>query len=121
MEPSSVPGLTSIMIMPAAQQRMGLTFGTVEKRKLSRQTRTSARIVADEPKLYRVAVKVEGWVEKLFMATTGQRVESGAPSLTIYSPDLLAAQRELLTALKSGSSELVGATRRRLRLSAISD
>jgi membrane fusion protein, copper/silver efflux system len=120
-EQSTVPGLAAVSITPAAQERMGLTFGKVEKRLLAREVRTSARIVADETKLYRVTVKIEGWVEKLFVATTGQHVEKGEPLLTIYSPDLVAAQREFLIAQKSGSTELLAAVRRRLKLWDITD
>ena len=109
---SNVPGLTTVTITPAAQQRMGLTFGTVEKRPLSREIRTSARIVPDETRLYRVSVKFEGWVDKLFVAVTGQAVKKGDPLLTVYSPELVATQREYLLSTDS----LRQAARRRLEL-----
>ena len=67
---TSVPGLTAVSITPEARQRMGLTLGTVEKRPLVRNIRTSARIVADETRLFRVTTKTEGWVDKLFVSTT---------------------------------------------------
>jgi multidrug efflux pump subunit AcrA (membrane-fusion protein) len=114
-------GLASISITPSARQRMGLTLGTIEKRALSRDVRTSARIVPNETKLYRVSVKVDGWVEKLFVSTTGQYVERGAPLLAIYSPDLVAAQKELLTAVRSGAADLTASARRRLKLWDVSD
>jgi len=114
-------GLTTVTITSRARQRMGLTTRMIEKRRLSRMVRTSARIVADETRLYRVSVKVEGWVDKLFTATTGQAVNKGNPLLTIYSPDLVSAQQEHLTALKSGSTNLIAASRRRLALWDISN
>jgi Cu(I)/Ag(I) efflux system membrane fusion protein len=83
--------------------------------------RTSARIVADETRLYRVTAKVDGWVDKLFTATTGQFVKKGDPLLTLYSPDLLTSQNEYLTALRSGSTNLMASARRRLSLWDISD
>ncbi len=109
-------GLAAVSITSEARQRMGLTTGVVEKRALARTVRTSARIVADETRLYRVSVKTEGWVDKLFTATTGQEVKKGDPLLTIYSPDLVSAQQEHLTALKSGLTNLVASSRRRLAL-----
>ncbi len=115
-EASTVPGLATVSIAPAARERMGVTFGTVEKRKLAKEIRTSARIVTDEAKLYHVTLKVEGWVDHLHSITTGKFIQKGEPLLTIYSPMLLSAQEELLSALRSGSDSLVAAARRRLQL-----
>jgi RND family efflux transporter MFP subunit len=109
-------GLATVTIMSEARQRMGLTVGVVERRPLAREVRTSARIVADETRLYRVTVKVDGWVDKLFTATTGQFVKEGDPLVTVYSPDLLTAQNEYLVAARSGSTNLVASARRRLSL-----
>ena len=116
-EDGGVPGLATVSISPVARERMGLTFGTVEKRKLAREVRTSARIVADETRLYRVSVKFDGWVDKLFVAVTGQAVKKGDPLLTVYSPELVSAQDEYLLATDS----LKKASRRRLELWDISE
>ncbi|HNX52591.1 MAG TPA: efflux RND transporter periplasmic adaptor subunit [Pontiellaceae bacterium] len=116
----SVPGLTAVSILPEARQRMGLVLGTVERRMLTRNIRTSARIVADETRLFRVTTKVEGWVDKLFVATTGQAVRPGDPLLTIYSPQLVSAQQEYLSAVQS-AGWLKDSARQRLRLWDVSD
>jgi membrane fusion protein, copper/silver efflux system len=113
---AAVAGLAPVTITPEARQRMGLTLGTVEKRSLSREIRTSARILADETRLYHVTLKVEGWVEHLHAITTGTFIEKGEPLLTIYSPELVSAQEELLIALHSGSASLIAASRQRLQL-----
>ena len=128
------PGLTAVSITPEARQRMGLTFGTVEKRPLTRHMRTSARILVDETRLSHVHIKVEGWVEKLFVATTGQAVKKDEPLLTIYSPELVSAQYEYLTAVRAreqlaksnpdaaaGGEALIVGARRRLEYWDISD
>jgi RND family efflux transporter MFP subunit len=132
---SQVKGLAAVSISPDTRQRMGLTLGVIEKRPLAREARTSARIAADESRLHRVTVKVEGWVDKLFVNVTGQEIKAGAPLLTIYSPELVAAQREYSIAAQarkvlaaSASPEsvqnadaLLAAARRRLQLWDISD
>ncbi len=94
-------GLAAVSIAPAARERMGLTLGVVEKRPLARDVRTSARIVADETRLFKVNTKIEGWVDKLFVNVTGQEVKRGEPLLTIYSPELVSAQEEYLIALRN--------------------
>jgi len=128
------PGLAAVSITPEARQRMGLAFGTVAKQPLTRHVRTSARILADETRLYHVTVKVEGWLEKLFVATTGQAVKKDEPLLTIYSPELVSAQDEYLTAVRAreqqakgnpeaaaGGAALVAGARRRLENWDVSD
>jgi Cu(I)/Ag(I) efflux system membrane fusion protein len=75
----------------------------------------------------RVTVKVEGFVEKLFVDFTGKFVAKGAPLFSLYSPEFVSAQREYLLALKmqkslsggslqGSGSDLVESAKRRLML-----
>ena len=128
---SAVPGLATVTITPETRQRMGLTLGTVEKRLMSREIRTSARIVADETRLFRVTTKVEGWVDQLFVSVSGQTVRKGDPLLTLYSPQLVSAQQEYLSALQTADAlaaggaqnarDLMDAAKQRLQLWDVSD
>ncbi len=132
---SNVAGQASISISPQSRQTMGLELGTVEKRVLARDIQTSARIVADETRLHHVTVKVNGWVNELYASITGQAVKNGQPLLTVYSPDLLSAQQEYITALQTadkvrggsnadtrkGANDLVDSARRRLELWDVSE
>ena len=94
-------GLTTVSITPEARERMGLTFGTVERRTLSRDLRTSARIVPDEVHLYHVTVKTEGWVEHLHEVTKGAFFKKGVPLMNIYSPELVTAGQDYLVAWRN--------------------
>jgi Cu(I)/Ag(I) efflux system membrane fusion protein len=62
--------------------------------------RTVGRIEADESRQATVNAKIEGWIEKLYVDTTGSYVTKGAKLAEIYSPELVATQQEFLTALK---------------------
>jgi Cu(I)/Ag(I) efflux system membrane fusion protein len=73
---------------------------TVRRDILSRTVRTVGTIQAPEPNVVDVVPKVDGFVERLFVATTGETVRRGAPLLALYSPMLVAAQEEFLTALR---------------------
>ncbi len=70
----------------------------------------------------RVNIKTRGWVDKLFVNFVGQVVRQGDPLLSIYSPNFLSTQHELLSALRSektvggGQQSLSAAARRRLEL-----
>jgi RND family efflux transporter MFP subunit len=132
---AGIPGLASVAISPENRKRMNLKLATAEMKNLSRRLRTSARIVPDETRLFRVTAKIDGYVEKLFVNATGQAVRLGQPLLSIYSPDLVASQQEFLSALamakQMGQSPdplaaesgrgLLEAARRRMKLWDISD
>lgn len=90
--------------LTASQERaLGVVYQTVESRPLERTIRTVGRVVAPENQVADVTLKVGGFVEKLYVSTTGEAVRRGQPLLTLYSPELVAAQEELLTARRLAS------------------
>ena len=125
---SSVEGLATVKIDPERQQLIGLKTATVSEGPVGGSWRTVGRVAVDETRVRKVNVKVDGFVERLFVDFTGKPVAKGQPLLALYSPDLLSAQNEYLLALKTqkalagssvaGSSggDLVASARQRLRL-----
>lgn len=122
--------------LSAAQVRqLGITFGTVAVRPLAADIRATGVIVVDERRVAQIAPKFDGIVERLDVNATGQIVRRGDPLLDIYSPDVLAAEQDLLAAAGSqqavdasdvpgvpaGTGDLVAGARRRLSLLDISD
>lgn len=119
---TTVTDRATVVVSPETRQKIGLTLGTVAKRKLTRTLRASARIAADESRLHRITTKTDGWVETLFVNVTGQQVRKGDPLLTLYSPALVSAQQEFLSASQAPASDnLLASARRRLALLDISD
>ena len=120
----------TVQITPEKQQLIGVKYEQVELGGGSRTIRAVGKVAIDETRIGHVHTKVEGWIDKVFVDFTGKLVKKGQPMLTIYSPDMLASQRELLlaakaktimrdSALPSGfdqSESLLQATRRRLEL-----
>lgn len=78
--------LAGIRSVPAVRETIG------------HPVRAVGLVVPDERRVRRVQSKVEGWIEKLHTNFVGQEVRKGQPLLEIYSPDLVAAQREYLLA-----------------------
>jgi Cu(I)/Ag(I) efflux system membrane fusion protein len=114
--------------LSAAQARaIGVRFTVVTRGPLSRTVRTVGQVVPAEPNLADITPKIEGFVDRLFVDATGIPVRRGQPLLAIYSPMLVSAQQELLTAIHLARSvdstapeawrnaqDLVVAARRRL-------
>ena len=109
------------------QQTLGVLYTTVSRSALSRTIRTVGNIEAAEPNEVAVTLKIDGFVEELMVASTGEAVSKGQPLLRLYSPKLVAAQEELLTALGlaaridssateawQNATEMLAAARRRL-------
>jgi Cu(I)/Ag(I) efflux system membrane fusion protein len=80
-------------------------------------------IQADERLLQSQTSHVSGRIEKLFINFTGENIQQGQTIATVYSPELLNAQQELLEAVKMKSLQpaLVQAAREKLRLWKLSD
>lgn len=126
-------GLAPVTISKEKREMIGLAFDEVKKRDIRKEIKTSVRIAPDETRQFKVTTKVSGWVEKLYVNQTGQFVKRGSPLLSVYSPELLSAQQEYLSALKaktrftgdddmSGSmDEIEKAARERLRLLDVSN
>lgn len=120
----------TVQITPEKQQLIGVKYGDVERGGGSRTIRAVGKVAFDETRIQHIHTKVEGWIDQVFVDYTGQLVSKGQPLMTVYSPDMLASQRELLLAAKATdtmknnplptafdqSESLLQAARRRLEL-----
>ncbi|HEX9578763.1 MAG TPA: efflux RND transporter periplasmic adaptor subunit, partial [Myxococcales bacterium] len=94
-------GPQTVELAPERQQLIGVVYAKVERRPLSLTLRASGRVEVDETQVADVVLKYDAYVAKLFVDQTGQHVKKGAPLLTLYSPELLSAERDYLVALRS--------------------
>lgn len=83
------------------RQLLGVRTARAERTELSREIRAVGLVRYDETRQTDVNLKVDGWVQKLYVASTGAPVRRGQPLLDLYSPELLATQNEYLLALSS--------------------
>lgn len=97
-----------IIIDAARRQLIGVKTGKVQKRRVEKAIRTVGKITYDEERLVDVSTRFKGWIEALFADSTGARVQQGQTLFTVYSPELYAAQQDLLIA--SGRGESAGAS-----------
>jgi Cu(I)/Ag(I) efflux system membrane fusion protein len=129
-EERAANAIGAFVIDQATAERLGLQTAVVEERALDVRLQTTGRVAPDERRISRVTTKVEGWIEETFASFEGQQIRKGQPLFTIYSPELVATQQELLLALRARKSfersefetvrtsgdSLVEVARRRLRL-----
>jgi Cu(I)/Ag(I) efflux system membrane fusion protein len=128
-EAGSSPAGT-VSIDPVTVQTIGVRTALAERRSISHSIQTVGRVDYDEKKLVELHPKTEGWVEELFIDTTGATVVKNTMLLSIYSPQLVSTQQEYVLAIRNyetlkespfedvrrGAEELLNTTLERLKL-----
>jgi Cu(I)/Ag(I) efflux system membrane fusion protein len=111
----------TIAVDPVTVQKMGVRTALVTKGPLRRVIRTVGAIDYNETALADVTTKFRGWIENLYVDSTGKQVRKGEPLFDIYSPDLYSAQNEYVLALNQTSGGgLKASARQKLKLFDIS-
>ncbi len=103
----------TVTIDPAVANNLGVKIASAQITPLSPSIETVGYIAFDESQLWQTNVRVAGWVEKLNVNAIGDKVKKGDVLFTLYSPELVKAQEELLNAYRTGRDGLIkGATER---------
>ena len=111
-EVDSQPGV--VAIDPTIVNNLGVRTAKAQRGSLSRQIDTVGYVVYDEDTVQHVHTRVDGWIEKLATKASGDPVSKGQLLFELYSPTLVNAQEEYLTALRSNNKMLLGASKDRL-------
>ena len=119
-EKGESPSAHKIIIDPVTIQNMGIRTTQVKHGALTKTIRTVGRVDYNEELVTFINTKFDGWIEKLHINQTGQRVSKGQAMFDVYSPQLYSAQVEYLAAqrgleaLAGGSQEVREQARRLL-------
>jgi RND family efflux transporter MFP subunit len=95
---STEAALVPVQISPQRLQSIGVKTGEVERKFVEDEILTTGNVAVDETRLAYVQVRFSGYIQKVFADATYQYVRKGQPLFTIYSPDLVATEREYLAA-----------------------
>ncbi len=125
-----VPDRVAVTIPAQGLELAGVQTAPAERGRMGHGVRTTGEVKPDERLVRHVHTKIDGWIEKLYVNSTGQEVRRGQPILSIYAPELLTAQEEFVRAraaaerfaassvpeVRDGAEDIVRAARRRLEL-----
>ncbi len=98
---ASLQDRAAVKINSTRQQLIGLKTAKVAHRAASSTVRSVARVGHNEQNIFHIHTKYAGWLEEVYANFNGQYIQRGQALAKIYSPDLVAAQHELLVALAS--------------------
>lgn len=98
---SAEPALAPIQLSPQRLQSIGVKMGRVQRREVATEISTAGNVAIDETRLSYVQVRFPGFIQKVFVDATYQYVRQGQPLFTVYSPDIVATEREYLVARRN--------------------
>jgi RND family efflux transporter MFP subunit len=90
--------LVPVQLSPERLQSIGVRTGRVESRAVEDEIHVTGNVAIDETRLSTVQVRYSGYIQKVFADATYQYLRKGQPLFSIYSPDLVATEREYLVA-----------------------
>ena len=108
----------TVSVSPRVQQNLGLRTAEVVAGSLAMEVVAVGNVAWNERLQEVVSARAMGFVEKLHVRATFDRVAAGAPLLDLYVPDWVAAQEDYLAAARMtgpGVDALRDAARARMR------
>lgn len=104
----------SVEMDPERAGAFGVRLEAARVERIGEPLRLVAVVTPDEARVSHVHTRIAGWIERLYVNTTGERVRRGEPLAEIFSQELLSSQNELLVALRGRSEALREGARQRL-------
>lgn len=122
---AAAPQAHEFQVPVERQQQIGVTYAPVERTALHHSIRAVGMVEADLQRHWAFVARVDGYVQQTFVTSPGEVVEKDAPLLSIYSPELVTTERELVMLLRMrdeaktpearrGPEGLIGAAKSRL-------
>jgi Cu(I)/Ag(I) efflux system membrane fusion protein len=93
-----------VLIDDERRQLIGVRTEPVVLGPMRKDFRVVGHVTYDESSLADVDLKVHGWITKLYVSQTGQKVTRGQTLLTLYSPELYNAEQDFLLASQSAAT-----------------
>jgi len=112
-----------VTVSPRIQQNLGVRTAEVVEGMLQPQTSAVGNITWNERDQSVLQARARGFVEKLHVRATLDRVTQGQPMADLYVPDWVAAQEEYLSLKRApgADADLVSSARQRMRLAGMND
>ncbi|MEP6873559.1 MAG: efflux RND transporter periplasmic adaptor subunit [Burkholderiales bacterium] len=111
-----------VKVSPTVQQNLGIRTVTVKRAEVSSSFDAIGTVQFDERLSVAVQSRVAGYIERLNVRAPMEQVRKGEALATIFAPEWLGPQNELLALKRAGvSQDLIAATRERMRAMSIPD
>lgn len=128
-EPSKVPiaetPLAPVQLTADQQKAIGVRVGSAEYKQFSDSLDVTGIVAVDDRLVSYVQVRFSGYIRKVYADANYQYIRKGQPLFTIYSPELVATERDYLLARQNertlSNSTVEGVARSAASLSAAAE
>ena len=103
-----------VFISPAVENNLGVRTAEATIRPLWRRVEATGYVGFDETRISHINTRVQGWVVNLRVDAEGERVAKGDLLFEFYSPELVNAQKEYLSALRRGNDSMIAGAEEKL-------
>jgi len=97
----------AVRLTTEKMQRAGVRTTEVTRMSMGKTVRATGTVAADENRQAVLAARFTGFVEKLYIAQTGDVVRAGQPLMRVWleSPEVLIKEADYIGSLQSGATE----------------
>ncbi len=110
----------TVNISAQIENSLGVKATVVKRVDLQRNIQSAGFLQYDESSIQHYHVRVNGWLETLYVSSVGDKVKKGQKLFDLYSPELVYAQEEYLAAFMTKNQDLVKAALLKMRALGIS-
>jgi len=107
-------GGSGVSVSPEMLQTMGIRTAVVSVSDFNQALRAYGTVEPNTRLESMAASRLEGWISGLTVRAEGDRVRRGQRLYSIYTPDLIAAQKDYLASLQIGNARRIASVRQRL-------
>ena len=98
---SAAGGVAELTLSSAARKLAAIATTRVERKFVAAEVRLVGKVAFDETRVRNITAWIPGRLDRLYVDYTGVPVKKGDHLVSLYSPQLLTAQEELLAAIKA--------------------
>ncbi len=106
--------INAVKLSPSVINNFGVRTEKVTRGAFRSRIETVGIIDYDESKITHVHLRADGWIEKLYVNSVGERVKKGDLLFEVYAPTLVNAQGDYINALSTGRANIIRASKERL-------
>lgn len=111
---SETKGSSGVSVSPEMLQTMGIRTAVVSVSDLGQTLRAYGTVEPNTRLESMAASRLEGWIDGLTVRAEGDSVRRGQRLYNIYTPELIAAQKDYLASLQIGNERRIASVRQRL-------
>ena len=105
----------TVTISSQIESELGVRTAQVESRAIRKDLNVAGFIQYDDSSLQHYHSRTSGWVETLYVFSVGDQVKKGDKLYDLYSPELVYAQQEFISALNTTNQLLLESSRLKLQ------